>query len=607
MINKEFLRYLDLFGTKCTFYTEQRLKLYTPLGGILSIASVVTALFIFIYINISSFKREDPTIITSSTKEENHRIKFNEEKIWLPWKISNYNNDNPFNFSGILLPVIKYYYKENNSELKSKNLSYKSCNETSMINMPKNYLIDSSLNQLYCIDMDDLFMGGAFSSNSFYYIEFSLYICNNEIKTDNDNNTNCISYNFNQNFLQIVFYYPILEFQQIDFETPINIRYHKNCVLLVENISKNEQIFLQKIKLYDKLGLFDTTTKIYKYWVYSYFNKDLYFIKNKKSVSDYKIYSIEIFIESNNIYYYRSYKSIFLILAQSLPLITLVHNLLKLTAKVFKLSSINRKMTELLFENLTIKNNKYDNYIDELKSKKIVKNKISNNNVNKSTEDNTFINLTIKDNTNTKKLIKFRSNSLLKKKNNNALKNVSGSPVINNLSLYIPEKNYRLKNRVNSFSWNNLVAYKKDSLKHEEKPFPTKKRFVANKLFPFRYYFCVAFVKNIDITKHRFFMSRKFVKVYKFLCQLFDISTYCALQREFTIVKNSIFDEQKLKLIEQKYKINVNSQNFMRDMNDCLGKNNFNIIKNNMKRRKSVDSRISKMSKISNYEKRLKK
>jgi hypothetical protein len=264
-------------------------------------------------------------------------------------------------------------------------------------------------------------------------------------------------------------------------------------------------------------------------------------------------------------------------------------------------------MTELLFENLTIKNNKYDNYIDELKSKKIVKNKISNNNVNKSTEDNTFINLTIKDNTNTKKLIKFRSNSLLKKKNNNALKNVSGSPVINNLSLYIPEKNYRLKNRVNSFSWNNLVAYKKDSLKHEEKPFPTKKRFVANKLFPFRYYFCVAFVKNIDITKHRFFMSRKFVKVYKFLCQLFDISTYCALQREFTIVKNSIFDEQKLKLIEQKYKINVNSQNFMRDMNDCLGKNKFNIIKNNMKRRKSVDSRISKMSKISNYEKRLKK
>ena len=126
---------------------------------------------------------------------------------------------------------------------------------------------------------------------------------------------------------------------------------------------------------------------------------------------------------------------------------------------------------------------------------------------------------------------------------------------MNNLSFLIPEKNNRLKYRMNSFSWNNLEPYKRDSLKLQEKPFPKKKRFVANKLFPFRYYFWVAFVKNIDITKHRFFMSRKFVKVYTFLCQLFDISSYCALQREFTIVKNSIFDEQKLKLIEQKYKL----------------------------------------------------
>ena len=42
----------------------------------------------------------------------------------------------------------------------------------------------------------------------------------------------------------------------------------------------------------------------------------------------------------------------------------------------------------------------------------------------------------------------------------------------------------------------------------------------------------------------------------------------------------------------------------MRDMNDCVGKNKFNILKNNMRRRKSVDSRMSKMS---NYEKKLKK
>ena len=114
MINKEFLRYLDIFGTKCSFYTEQKLKLYTPLGGILSIASILMALVIFVYINLSSFKREDPTIISSSTEEEEHRIKFNEEKIWLPWKISNYSDENFYNYSGKLYPIIKYYYKVQN-------------------------------------------------------------------------------------------------------------------------------------------------------------------------------------------------------------------------------------------------------------------------------------------------------------------------------------------------------------------------------------------------------------------------------------------------------------------------------------------------------------
>ena len=149
MINKEFLRYLDLFGTKCSFYTEQKLKLYTPLGGILSIASLITAIFIFIYININSFKREDPIIITSTTEEENHKIKFNEEKIWLPFQITNYNNDTYFNYSVIFIPIIKYYYKENNTKLRSKDISYKPCKETSMKNMPENFFIDSSLDLLY--------------------------------------------------------------------------------------------------------------------------------------------------------------------------------------------------------------------------------------------------------------------------------------------------------------------------------------------------------------------------------------------------------------------------------------------------------------------------
>ena len=113
---------------------------------------------------------------------------------------------------------------------------------------------------------------------------------------------------------------------------------------------------------------------------------------------------------------------------------------------------------------------------------------------------------------------------------------------------------------------------------------------MANKLFPFKYYFCAIFVKNIDISKHRFCMSRKFIKVYSFLSQLFDISSYCVLQREFNTVKTALFDEQNIKLIEKTSKINVNSQSFMRDMNDCIGKQTFHILGNNNIKRKSAEA-----------------
>ena len=156
MINKEILRFFDLFGTKCSFYTEQKLKLYTPLGGILSIASFISATFIFIYMNMRSFKREDPIIISSSIMEKNHKTKFNEEKIWIPWKISNYDTNDFFNYTGILFPIIKYYSKENNNGIKSKILSYKLCNETSILRQSDNILIDSPLNELYCINMDGI-------------------------------------------------------------------------------------------------------------------------------------------------------------------------------------------------------------------------------------------------------------------------------------------------------------------------------------------------------------------------------------------------------------------------------------------------------------------
>ena len=572
MNNKEILRYLDLFGTKCSFYTEQKLKLYTPLGGILSIISFVTGIFIFIYTNISSFRRKEPKIITSSIIEEHHKIKLNNEKIWIPWRILEHNL-NDFNFSGIIFPIIKYYYRENkNEELKSKEISYKLCNETSMIKESDNVLIDSSLDNLFCIDMDDLYMGGSFSDNYIYYIEFGLYLCRNGT-IYNETNSNCISFDrlkSNNNYLQIIFYYPTIQFQECELESPVKIKYHKNYSILGTSILKIDKLFLQKIVLYDILGMFSHKEKEYRFWGISSINRDVYYLENMKNGTNSKLYSFEIFIESNSIIYTRSYKNLFVILAQSLPLITLVYNLLKLIAKLFKSSSINRKMTELLFENLTEKPDKFENYLEEIKSKKNLSSKFENNN-----------NITITNNS--KKYQNLSSLSLFKHQEREFekedRKEKNESKAINNKDKITNKKKEKNDELINS-----LINYKRMSMRFKEPIFNKKKKFVANKLFPFRYYFWAIFVKNIDLTKNRFFLSKKFIKVYCFLCQLFDISSYCVLQKEFNVMKNSLFDEKNINLIERTSKINVNSQSFMRDMSEAIENNKFSILGKNRKR-----------------------
>ena len=573
MNNKEILRYLDLFGTKCSFYTEQKIKLYTPLGGILSIISFVTGIFIFIYTNISSFRRKEPKIITSSIIEEHHKIKLNNEKIWIPWRILGHNI-NDFNFSGIIFPIIKYYYRENkNEELKSKEISYKLCNETSMIKESDNVIIDSSLDNLFCIDMDDLYLGGSFSDNYFYYIEFGLYLCRNGT-IYNETNSNCISFDWlksNNNYLQIIFYYPTIQFQECELESPVKIKYHKNYSILSTSILKIDKLFLQKIVLYDILGMFSHKEKNYSFWGISSINRDIYYLENMKNGTTSKIYSFEIFIESNSIIYTRSYKNLYIILAQSLPLITLVYNLLKLIAKLFKSSSINRKMTELLFENLTEKPDKFENYLEEIKSKKNLSSKFEKSNI-----------ITITNNS--KKYQNLSSLSLFKPQDREFgkedRKENDKSKAINNKDKITNKKKEKNDELINS-----LINYKRLSMRFKEPAFNKKKKFVANKLFPFRYYFWAIFVKNIDLTKNRFFLSKKFIKVYCFLCQLFDISSYCVLQKEFNVMKNSLFDEKNINLIERTSKINVNSQSFMRDMSEAIENNKFSILGKNRKKK----------------------
>ena len=187
----EILKYIDFFGTPFTFYIEKNRKLYTPFGGILTLLSIILGVIVFLSINLDDFLHNIPNSTTSIAKENIRKIKFIEEKIWIPWHIVDFEGKT-LNHKGLLYPIIYYYKGVRNNSTKFMDtsyeiLNYKLCKETSMVNNSGLFLLDIDLEQFYCIDMEDLDMGGNWDSNFINYISFDLYICKNEIDYDENN------------------------------------------------------------------------------------------------------------------------------------------------------------------------------------------------------------------------------------------------------------------------------------------------------------------------------------------------------------------------------------------------------------------------------------
>jgi hypothetical protein len=318
---------------------------------------------------------------------------------------------------------------------------------------------------------------------------------------------------------------------------------------------------------------------------------------------------------------------------------------MKNISKLFKKVENNKKMIELLFENLKEKPNVFEKDIQKLRlrnynsinnigrlsfqsymnkrkaeinSSNIVSNN-ENNGINKdeNDEDNDSYNINFDNNANInnstlkKPIIKnpnIPHSSLLLGKN---IKKVSLTKSPQNSIHYKSSKFNSQKqkvsflNLVNNTSNQNLMPIEQKfkfnlnfektknnnhelkSNNHELKSsqISKPKQYIKEKLFPYKYYLFSVFIKNLQVSNENIFFSSKFAKIYTFLCQLFDVATYLSLQREFNSLK-TIFNEKNVKLIEKNQKININSNNFIKDINQCIGEQKFYILAQGMYNKK---------------------
>ena len=577
---KQIITYFDMFGTKNTFYTNHKPKLYTLMGGILTILSFSFCVIVFLYHSLDDFKRTSPITSTSYFPFDvnQRKIKFGEKKIWIPWRIADHKNLEYINHTGILFPIAYYYHgkKENNTiNFKTDILNYKLCSETSIKQYSNYYILNVPLNKLYCIEMDDLEIGGSWTTDFLNYVGLDLFYCKDGIDY-NETNPNCTSYEKLMDFagagnaLELEIFFPEVQFQPANLSNPIIVKYNQYYYHLSRFSNRIDRLYLQENILNDDFGWIVAKNKNNSYWGMSKISGETHFSSTIRDLIDdvgtSRAYSINFYIDNQIVYYKRYYKKINVILSESYPIAYLIFFTVKKIAQILKIAEGKEKMTELLFEKLNDK----PKIIKVMESDQ--KNEQSSNLNSKINIKNNF-NLRIYDPIN-----KSNHNKLLVSQNYEKINNRSDKSKISSISLFNSKKS-------NLSNINNIYRSKKNNNNYiSHIIYVHNKNDNVKQLFPYRYYLFSEFIKNIDISQYyRCCFSKKFTKVYIFIGKLFDISSYLILRREFSIIKNYIFKQKELDIIEQDIKINLNDHCFMKDINDCIGGAKSNIFAKNIK------------------------
>ena len=233
-----------------------------------------------------------------------------------------------------------------------------------MANNTDSFILDIELDKLYCIDMDDIIMGGGWDTEYINYVEIDLYICEDGINFD-ENNPKCSSYDKimeaagpdNSFFFDI--YYPVVHFQPMNKTRPIFIRYDNIFYHLSRYSNKIERLYLQQHLLSDDDRWFFKNIRNTSFWGIltlsgdSYANGDVKDLMNEGSSS--RLYSFNIYLNFDVIYYYRYYKKIFLILSEGIPIMNAIYSFFRFITKFIKIFLGHKKIAELLFENEIIK------------------------------------------------------------------------------------------------------------------------------------------------------------------------------------------------------------------------------------------------------------
>ena len=603
----KFLRCCDFFDVKFHFYIGDQPTNNTTFGGIMNILFVMSCILTFIFFSYDDIKRLNPVTTKSEIPGGDIRtVNLRKSKIWIPWRMVTYE-EKFIDHRGILHPIVSLWKGKWNQttgmELLNRTLSYKLCNETSMANKSEEYQIDVPLNELFCLEEDDVTWGGSWYGDLLYYIEVNLFLCVLGIHF-NASDPRCTKMSDllkqrNTSWL-FEFYYPVVQFQPHNYYIPMAVIYRSYYYRLSTYANKVERIYIQENILNDSKSFMGSKTENSSYWGITNIYGDSYFMPDEadplvKSTSS-RIYSLVIYMDQGFIYYTRTYKKLFAILSDVFPILNFLLLFFKKFTRIVKLTFAKKSASELLFENAKFSSDRVKlNYFipemfkrdennknsikkenDEIKNnkKKAVEYQNSSGvlmNVD-SKQKNEIQNINYKKYNNKCEIVPsiFNLNKSDKNQSINFIKNRKFLGVLNTEQL--KKKSAIIRQNKNSMILDYLNM-ECEQTNHEKQLHKT-----TNTLFPTYYYFMDILIDKFIKPKHFFCLNKKYLIVYNFMGQIFDIRSHIILVRNFNILQNIFFQEiNGGKKHSFDKRININNDNLMDEINYDLNNNTCDI------------------------------
>ena len=554
------IRYLDFFNIKFHFYYENRLKI-SIFGGLMSLACIISCIIVTLILSLDDIRKLNPKTTKSEVPGGEFRlINVDESKIWIPWRLITYE-EKFIDHRGILYPMISLiegvFNEEIGMDLKYHNLKYTLCNETQMSNITDIYKIDTPLNELFCIEQSDIPFGGSWLGDNLFYLEVNLFLCEDGIEF-NISDVRCTKLNELVNYTNTTwlfeFYYPVVQFQPTNNEIPMVVIYKNYYYRLSSYTYKLERLYIQENILSDDNSLFGTNYKNTSCWGISTIYGDTYFwqedhdplVKSNSSC----LFSLDIYMDQGRIYYTRSFKKMFEIVSDIVPMLNILIFFFDKITRLIKFAFAKRSIVELLFEN-TNPNNR----------KKYLGLNLRNNNSLKYSKDKLGIN-------NFKKF-----NDIYKLNNNN---NNINSPRKVDFNSGRGTKFYKSSNKsldksgitLHSFYSNKDINANKNSYN-----IPKKEK---GKLFPIFYFFLDIFIDKLERPKKFCCLDKKYLVVYNFVGKIFHISSYILLFKYYSMHKNIILkDKKNLNIININKKINIKDKEIMDNIENNVYRKNY--------------------------------